>query len=112
MTDLVSDERVPTEQEDALYDHMHAGEWEDIDRRRQEAYDPPSISDRASVDPGSAPTPREQFDLDHRYALGRYHADHEAPESERQENTAVLVEDENAVADQAHAEQWTCAVSD
>lgn len=94
----MTDEHEHTEQEATLYDHMHAGEWDQIEDLRQEAYAAPIPE---SKDGEQMATPTEQFDTDHANAYTHYQADHEPSEEEREENTREQTEGENAVAAEA-----------
>ena len=97
----MTDEHEHTEQEQALYDHMHAGEWEQIEQLRADAYaaPPPEAKDGEQMI-----TPAEQFDEDHANAYTHYQADHEAPEKAREAATKAQVQDENATAAKAQEE--------
>ena len=87
-----------TAQEQAIWDHMEAGEWEEIDALRQAAQE-------ADQDPPSHPPPEgwkppiAQYQIDHKNAHAHYQDAHEAPEAERVENTEDAVTDENAEAE-------------
>lgn len=93
---MTQPEHTPTEQEDVLYDHMTAGEWDAIEELRADAY----AADPTPPDPVPEDwlPPAEQFDTDYGYAYGHYQADHEAPEAAREVATKVEVSEENATA--------------
>jgi hypothetical protein len=80
MTDTTHE---PTEQETAIYDALHAGDHDTIDRLRVEAYEADEL---------------EQFDVDYLNAHAHYQADHETAERDRVEQTTERVEDENTEA--------------
>jgi len=68
---------VATDQETALYDALTIGDHDAIEQMREDASD------------------AEQFEVDYAYAHAHYQADHEAPEDEREQATAEVVEAEN-----------------
>lgn len=84
---------VVTAQETELYEAMSAGDWAAVEEARAAAVD----ADQARpADAGEGwVSPAEQFDVDHANAYSHYQADHEAPEAEREENTAAQVSEEN-----------------
>jgi hypothetical protein len=83
-----------TAQEQAIWDHMEAGEWDAIDQMRQDAHD-------ADPKPPTHPPPPEwkppiaQFNIDHKNANAHYQDDHEPQEGEREQATAEAVAAQN-----------------
>jgi len=69
-----------SDQEDTLYQHITAGEWDEVESLRVAAHED-----------GSG----EQFDQDYLNAYAHYQRDHEMPEEERVQATAEVVETEN-----------------
>lgn len=91
-------EHVITEQENALYEYMTAGDWDTVDQLRQDAY----TADPTPPDPLPEDwlPPREQFDADYAAAHAHYQADHEAPEEAREAATKEQVHEQNTDASQ------------
>jgi len=83
MTD--QDAHTPTEQETAIYTALTDGDHETIDTLREDATE-------------AGGDELEQFTVDYTNAYGHYQADHEAPERDRVEHTADVVQDENLEA--------------
>lgn len=85
----------PTEQEQAILDHLEAGEHDELDALREAAH-------AADPKPPTTPPPKgwkppvAQYNVDHMHAVASYQDEHEAPEGEREAQTAASVEDENA----------------
>lgn len=80
---MSTEPHTPTEQEQAIYDALYAGDHAAIEQMRVDAY---------AVGEG------EQFDTDYYYAWTHYQADHEAPEPAREAATKVQVVQENTNA--------------
>jgi hypothetical protein len=91
---MTTGEHTPTEQETALYEALTEGDHDTIADMREDAYSAPPDPDREADEL----TPAEQYDLDYQNAWTHYQADHEAPEDEREEQTADEVQDENQEA--------------
>jgi hypothetical protein len=85
-----------TDQEQQIWDHLEAGDHDAIDALEQAAY-----RDQPAELPVGALSPAEQFDVDYRNAYAHYQDAHEAPEPERIENTAEIVEAQNERAPDA-----------
>jgi len=85
---------VPTAQENAIYEDLMAGDHDDIEAMQAAAY----AADQTPPDPTPDGwlSPAEQFDQDYSYGWQRYQAEHEPPQAERELNTYVIVEGENA----------------
>lgn len=69
-----------TQQEQAIFDHMNAGEWDDIMVLRETAREAGE---------------EDRFQADFESAKAHYDEQHEAPVTERVANTAAVVEIEN-----------------
>jgi hypothetical protein len=87
---------IPTAQETAIYEALTAGDHDAIDQMRQDAY----AADQTPPDPAPEDwlSPVDQYNEDYGYAWNHYQADHEMPEPEREQNTEVQVNDDNADA--------------
>jgi len=94
---MTDQEHTPTEQETAIYDALTAGDHETIDDLRDTAYNADQIAPEDAGEDWRSPA--EQYDEDYRHAYGHYQSDHEAPERDRVEHTADVVQDENLEAD-------------
>jgi hypothetical protein len=77
---MTDETRVPTEQENTIYEALMAGDTETVEELRSTA---------------------AQFPTDFSNAHMRYQAEHEIPEEDRMSNTAEQVERENADAPSA-----------
>ena len=86
-----------TTQEQAIWDHMEAGEWDAIDAMRDAAQSADQKPPSQPPPPGWHP-PIAQYQIDHKNAHAHYQDHYEPPEPEREANTAVAVERENADA--------------
>ena len=82
-----------TAQEQQIWDHMEAGEWDEIDAMRQAAHDADQKPPETPPPPGWLP-PVAQYNIDHKNANAHYQDAHESPEGERVENTAEQVDEE------------------
>jgi hypothetical protein len=94
---------VPTDQETAIYDALSAGDQATVDQMRADAYAADQMPPSGESLWSGWVSPTEQFSLDYRYALDHYHDDNEAPESEREQNTADATDLHNQMADQQAA---------
>ena len=83
-----------TAQEQAIWDHMEAGEWDEIDAMRQAAHDADPKPPETPPPPGWKP-PVAQYNIDHKNANAHYQDAHEVPEEEREVATAETVDEEN-----------------
>lgn len=89
----------PHAQETVIYDDLTLGNHADIEALRAAAH----AADPTPPEPapeGWLP-PIDQFELDYANAWARYQADNEAPEDEREANTAEAVDAENDAASAA-----------
>ena len=86
-----------TAQEQTIWDHMEAGEWEEIDAMREAAHDADQRPPETPPPPGWKP-PVAQYNIDHKNANAHYQDHYEAPEPEREANTAAAVQGENEEA--------------
>lgn len=89
-----------TAQEQTIWDHMEAGEWDAIDDMRQAAHDADQKPPSQPPPPGWRP-PIAQYNIDHKNAHLHYQEAHEPPEPEREQNTRAAVERENEQAGRA-----------
>lgn len=78
-----TDPHEPTAQEDAIYQALTDGDQDAIQELHDQALEAGEL---------------EQYQEDYQYAHARYQADHEAPEDEREAQTAEQVTDENQTA--------------
>ena len=85
-----------TTQEQQIWDHLEAGEHEQIAAMRDAA-----LRDQPDDLPAGGLSPPAQFELDYANAYAHYQDAHEAPEGERIENTAETVEQQNERAPDA-----------
>ena len=72
----------PTAQEDAIYQALTSGDHDTIQQLGEDAT-------------AAGPEELAQYETDYGFAWTHYQADHEAPEDEREEQTAAEVQDEN-----------------
>jgi hypothetical protein len=86
-----------TAQEQTIWDHMEAGEWDAIDQMREDAQEADQSPPETPPPPGWRP-PIAQYQIDHKNAHAHYQDAHEPPESERMANTVAHVGEENAAA--------------
>lgn len=91
---MSTDEHTPTPQEEQIYEALTEGDQDTIAELRDDAY---STAPEADTQPDE-PTPAEQYEIDYENAYARYQADHEAPEDQREQQTAEHVDDENQTA--------------
>ena len=94
----MTDEHEHTEQEQTLYDHMHAGEWDQIEHLRAEAYAAP-IPERRTASRWPPPPSSSTTTTPTRTRTTRPTTNRR--EEEREENTREQTEGENAVAAEA-----------
>lgn len=86
-------EHTHTTQEQTIWDHMEAGEWDQIGALHDTATIPPyTPPDPAPADWEPGP---DQWNRDYANATAHYQDAHEASEEERAANTADHVEAEN-----------------
>ena len=81
----ITDEHTPTEQETVIYEALSSGNHDAIDQ----------MSEDATAAGGEE---LAQYETDYQNAWAHYQADHEAPEDEREAQTAEEVQDENQTA--------------
>jgi hypothetical protein len=86
-----------TAQEQTIWDHMEAGEWDAIDELRQAAMDADQKPPETPPPPGWRP-PIAQYQIDHKNAHAHYQDHYEPPDGEREAATAAAVERENEAA--------------
>lgn len=106
----MTDDHVPTPQEDQIYDALTAGDQDALKAIEDAVY---GTEEELPVEGPGGPqtpglpdieqppvelTPEEQYEADYANAHARYQADNEAPESEREANTKAKVVDENQAA--------------